>query len=117
VTGFANGETVTHVTRVRSGVDGDGNDAFTETSTVLTGVALWDPKYGNRIGNSSEIVQGQDTVISDYAMWLPATVTVTAADRFIALGDLYEVLGTPGVFKSPLTRTSGQQVNLKRVTG
>jgi len=108
---FPYGDTVTLITRTKSGVDGDGNDVFTETSTDLANVPVWDPRFGN-----TELVQGQDTVFADLAMWLPYDVDVTAYDAVEVRGVRYEVDGSPARFRSPFTGKSGQQVNVNRIT-
>jgi len=106
------GETVTVRTMTVTGRDSDGNDVRTPTDRVLTNVPVWDPRFGN-----GEQLQGQDLVEADLALWLPVDVAVTATDRLVVRGDVYEVNGQPAVFRNPMTGTSGQQVNANRVTG
>ena len=109
---FPYGETVTVRTMTVTGRDGDGNDVRTPSDTALKNIPIWDPRFGN-----SELVQGQNLVTSDMALWLPFGTVITPTDRVIVRGDVYEVDGNPAVFVNPFTGTSGVQVNLKRVTG
>lgn len=109
---FAFGETVTVRTMTVTGRDSDGNDIRTPSDVVHSNIPVWDPRFGN-----SELVQGQNLVTSDYALWFPFGTIITATDQVIVRGDVHEVDGKPAVFVNPFTGTSGVQVNVKRVTG
>lgn len=79
--------TVTLITRTVTGRDADGNDVYGETS--LSVPAVFAP------GGSSELVQGQDTVIYKPTVYLPAGTDVTAVDALEIGGQPFEVDGQP----------------------
>jgi hypothetical protein len=108
---FPYGETVTVRTVTVTGSDALGNDTFSTTDVAHNNIPVWDPRF------STEQVQGQDLVTSDYALWFPSRTVVLATDRVIVRGDVCEVDGKPSVFVNPFTGTSGVQVNLRMVTG
>ena len=97
--------------------DSYGNDTVTETEQLVEGCAVW-PSDSNASG-SNENVQAADMVITGYALLAPPGTGITAADRVrLADGRTYEVVGTPGTWRSPLTnRQPGEQVSLRLVTG
>lgn len=113
---FRFGQTVVLHTRTKSGVDGDGNDVFSNTAATFTNVPVW-PSDGN--GNSSnERLQGRDTVISGYSIFLPAGTDVQAVDYVEVNGGTFEVSGLPGIYLNPFTGTNpGVLVNVTKVTG
>lgn len=107
---FPHGQIVTLVRRVKSGRDPFGNDVWSETRTDVRGV--YSP------GGSTEIVQGQDLVISQPTVALPPRVDLTAVDAVEVNGDVYEVEGSPSAPQSPFTSWQpGVIVKLRRVTG
>lgn len=99
------------------GVDEYGNDVLVDVTQTVDGCALW-PSDANASG-SNEDTQARDLVLSGYTVLMPTGTTVTPYDR-VTLPDglLYEVVGTPGRWRSPLTATDpGVQVMLQRVAG
>lgn len=107
---FPFGETVSLVTRVKSGTDAYGNDIWTETATDVPGAFV--------PGGSTEQLQGQDVVTTQPTVLLPPDTSVTAVDAVDVAGQRFEVDGMPNVWTSPLTgRQFGVEVRLKRVTG
>jgi hypothetical protein len=103
------GETVTLIRRTRTGQDSDGNDTWSTSEVDVPGCAVW-PR------GSSELVQGQDMVIVGLTVLLPTGTAVVATDRARVRGDLYEVDGQPGEWRSCFTGlSSGVQVALTRV--
>lgn len=103
-------ETVTIVNRTKSGTDSFGNDVWAETSTPWPGV--FNP------GTSAELVQGEDLLTVQPAVYLYGSPTVGPYDRVEVAGLSYEVDGNPNAWSSPFTGWSpGVQVNLRRVTG
>lgn len=108
---FPFGESVTLHTRGVTGQDSDGNDVYGDTPTTLVNVPVW-PR------NASELVQGEDMLITGLSALLPPGTDVTGIDRVTVYGDPYEVDGEPGHYKSPFTATNpGVLVNLTRITG
>lgn len=112
------GEAVTIVRRTVSGQDAYGNDVYAETQIVVQGVALW---LGSGTGGGKaglEDIRGRDTVTIDLTAIMPPGTVVYATDRVLARGDLYEVVGTPVAWVSPLTGADGGvEAALRRVTG
>lgn len=105
------GQTVTLHTRGVTGTDADGNDVYGDTPTTLTNVPVW-PR------SATELVQGQDTLITGLSALLPAGTSVAGVDKVTVYGDDYDIDGEPGVFRSPFTNLDpGVLVNLTRVTG
>jgi hypothetical protein len=114
------GESITVIARTASGQDSDGNDAFTESQTVVTQCIFW-PRLsarGSATANSGEYLQGGDRVIYGLSGLVPPGTVIDETDRVIARGELYEVDGKPALWLSPLTGTQGgTEVNLTRITG
>lgn len=124
---FPYGEKLVLVTRTVTGRDSYGNDVYGLTTTVVVGAFA--------PGGSSELIQGQDTLIANPTVYLPAGTAVGGVDAVVRnptlngdqpvldgdgkpLGDWYEVDGPPAVWSSPLTGWSpGVEVRLERVTG
>lgn len=105
------GETVTLLTRSKSGVDADGNDVYTSASTTVAGCAF-DP------GGSLEVVQGRDTVTTTPTVYLPPGTAAHSVDAVTVRGVTYEVDGSPNSPTSPFTGWApGVVVKLKAVTG
>jgi len=108
---FAFGEAVTLHGRTVTGQDSDGNDVYSDAPTTLTGVPVW-PR------SSTELVQGQDTLIVGLSALLPAGTDVSSVDRVTVYGKDYDIDGEPGTFRSPFTNLDpGVLVNLTRATG
>lgn len=104
------GQLVTLLRRTVSGQDAFGNDVMAETSTVVLGAFA--------PGGSSEVTQGQDVVITQPTVYLPAGTAVTPADGVEIAGDRYEVDGSPNDWLNPFTGSQpGVEVRLRRVTG
>jgi hypothetical protein len=107
------GETVTVIEQAVTGQDALGNDVLGDVETDVGGAVVWPT-------GSSELVQGQDTVTADLNVLVPPTapVQVTATCRMRVRGEVYEVTGTPGDWRSPFTRRRpGLLVQLTRITG
>lgn len=110
---FPTGERVELVARILADEpDADGNDVYTDETTPLSNVPVW-PR-----GGGTELVQGQDTLITGLWALLPAGTDVSGIDAVRVRGLLYEVDGEPGVYGSPFTGLApGVQVALTRITG
>lgn len=109
--GFPFGQTVTLQQRTVTGVDADGNDTYTATSTDVTGCAF-------NPGPSIETVQGQDMIVDTPTLYMPAGTVVSAYDRLVVAGVTYEVSGSPNFWKSPFSGWDpGVVVSLKGVSG
>ena len=107
---FPFGQSVSLVKRTKSGVDAFGNDVFTTTSTVVSGVFA--------PGGSSEQIQGQDVIVSQPTVYLPAGTDVAAVDAIDINGDRFEVDGSPNDWRNPFTGwRPAVEVRLRRVTG
>lgn len=112
MTSFPFGESVTHITRTKSGVDSYGDDTYTSLSTVLNNVPVA-PR-----GVSVETQDMRDTVFVGLSIYVPFGTVVNAVDRFIVRGQTYEVEGQPVSETSPFTGWSpGMAVALRKVTG
>lgn len=107
---FPLGAQITLVTRAKSGTDSYGNDVYGETTTTVVGAFA--------PGGSSELIQGQDTVITQPTVYLPAGTDVTSVDEVEVNGLRYLVDGEPNAWVSPFTGWApGVEVRLERVTG
>jgi hypothetical protein len=88
--------TASWVQRTVTGTDAYGNDLYGET-TVSVG-AVFAP------GSSSELIQGQDTVLTHPSLYLPLSSPPAPTDRVVVDGVTYDVDGKPEVWPaSPLT--------------
>lgn len=104
------GQPITVVARVKGAPDAFGNDTWTTTTTTVTGA--FDP------GTSVEQIQGEDLLVTQPRVFLPAGVDVAAVDSVQFGGQSYEVDGAPIPWTSPLTGWSpGVEVKLRRATG
>lgn len=91
------GETVTLHSRTPSGQKDPYNKVlYTVVDTQVDGCAF-DP------GGSTESVQGQDLVVSQPTVYLPAGTVVGAVDAVTVRGVKYEVDGSPNSYVSPFT--------------
>lgn len=108
---FAFPESATIVTRTKSGTDSDGNPIWVDASTAVTGAFA--------PAGSTELVQGQDTVITNPTFYLSAGSPVpTATDQLTVRGVRYEIDGEPEVYMNPFTGTRpGAVLRLNSVTG
>lgn len=104
-------ETATIVSRTVTGQDSYGNDVYSEVQTATSGAFA--PE------GSSELIQGQDTVITQPTFYLAdGAPTPSATDRLIVRGVTFEVDGTPQRFHNPFTGAEpGAVVRLEAVTG
>lgn len=111
------------VTRGAETRDSSGNYVTTNTYRQVRGVL--------NPGGSSELIQGQDTVITQPSVYFPPGIELGPFDAVITGGtfvdgttppvggDLYEVDGSPNEYpQHPYTgRRVGVEVKLQRVTG
>ena len=99
------------VTRGVTGQDGDGNDVYGETQTPTLGVFA--PE------GSTELIQGQETVIVNPTFYLMVGAPVPApTDRLMVRGQTFEIDGAPRVYHNPFTgEEPGAVLRLERVTG
>jgi hypothetical protein len=88
----------------------------TPTEITIPGCAVA-PRDGTGAG-ANEIVDARDTVISGLTLYAPYGTDIRATDRVRVGGDLYEVEGHSGTFRSPFTGSTGPVVvALELVTG
>lgn len=107
---FAFPEPMTILTSSVAGEDSDGNDIRTETSVATSGAFA--------PAGSSELIQGQDTVIDQPTVYLTPGAPVPApTDRLQVRGTTYDVDGKPQVFHNPFTGDEpGAVIRLLEVT-
>jgi hypothetical protein len=107
---FPFGDLITVSTRTPTGRDGDGNTTYTTVNTVVRGQFV--------PAGSVEILQGQDIVVSQDTVYLPAGTVVQPVDRIVVGGVTFEVDGSPN---SPVNGFTGWApavvVKLRKVTG
>lgn len=104
-------ETFSIVTRAVTGQDADGNDVYGETEIAAFGAFA--PE------GSTELIQGQETVLTHPTIYLnPESPVPSPTDKIRARGVLYDVDGDPQVFHNPFTGDEpGPVLRLLRVTG
>ena len=104
-------EPATIISRTVTGQDGDGNDVYTESQLLTSGVFA--PE------GFTELIQGQDTVIANPTFYLSDGAPVPLpTDRLIVRGDTFEIDGQPQEFANPFTGSRpGAVLRLERVTG
>ncbi|WP_406122910.1 head-tail adaptor protein [Streptomyces canus] len=111
------GDTVTIVRPGEPTQDAYGNDvpgAPTEIPVPGCGVS---PRDGTGAG-ANELTDARDTVFSGLTIYAPYGTDIRATDRVRVGGDLYDVVGLPGSFRSPFTGSTGPVVAaLELVTG
>lgn len=108
---FPYGQTLTLLTRQLTGRDGDGNAVYQNVPTAVLNCPVW-PR------TSSELVQGQDTVIIGLTAILPPGTDASAIDAVMVGADKYEIDGQPGAYVSPFTNMNpGIEVQLTKVGG
>jgi hypothetical protein len=107
------------VTIVRSGPptrDEYGNDKPGPPIEILISGCAFAPRSGT--GGSTELTDARDTVITGFTLYAPYGTDIRATDRIRVGGQLYEVEGLPGSFRSPFTGSTGPVVAaLELVTG
>jgi hypothetical protein len=109
--------TATLLQETSIGVDSNNNTVYGPNPVAVFGI--FDP------GSSSELVQGQDTVITQASFYLDASSPVPAPTDKLQIGDVvYEVDGTPEVYDNPFGVvwgfdgfTPGPVLRLQKVTG
>lgn len=111
------GDTVTIVRPGPPTEDEYGNDVPgppTEIPVLGCGVA---PRDGTGSG-ANERTDARDTVITGLTLYAPYGTDIRATDKVRVGGDLYEVEGQAGSFRSPFTASTGPVVvALELVTG
>lgn len=86
----------------------------TEIAVPGCGVA---PRDGTSASNN-ELTDARDTVITGLTVYASYGTDVRATDKMRVGGDLYDVVGLPGSFRSPFTASTGPVVvALELVTG
>jgi len=111
------GETVTQIKRMVTGdEDALGNDVYAETPVEVRNVGIA-PRDANGTGGNED-VQGRDTVTVGLTLLMPPGSQVSAVDRFIVRGELWEVYGQPETIINSFTGWNpGLPVAIGRVTG
>lgn len=104
-------ESATIVSRSVTGQDSDGGDLYGTVSTVTSGIFA--PE------GSTELIQGQATVITNPTFYLASGAPVPkATDRIIVRGQTFDIDGEPRVYHNPFTGAEpGPVLRLERVTG
>lgn len=111
------GDTVTILRPGPPTEDVYGNDVpGTPTEICVPGCAV-SPRDSTGAG-TNEITDARDTVIVGLTLYAPAGTDIRATDQVRVNGELYEVDGQPGRFRSPFTSSAGPVVvALELVTG
>lgn len=111
------GDTVTIVRPGATTRDAYGNyvpGPPTEVPVAGCGVA---PRDGSSAGDN-ELTDARDTVITGLTVYAPYGTDIRATDKMRVGGQLYDVVGLPGSFRSPFTgSTAPVVVSLELVTG
>ena len=104
-------ETFTIHSRGVTGHDSDGNDVYGDTDTTTTGAFA--------PAGSTELIQGQNTVLSHDTVYLEDGAPVPAAtDQMTVRGKRYDIDGEPQVFHNPFTGDEpGAVIRLLKATG
>lgn len=104
--------TCTFITRTKSGVDADGNDAYTSSSASVGG-CLFAP------GGSTETLGNQDTVVTQPSLYVPTgTVLPSPIDAVVVpVAGQFEVDGTPQSWPSDAGTGYSIVIKLRQVTG
>lgn len=112
-----NGDTVTIVRPGPPTEDIYGNDVPGPPSEIVVSGCAVAPRDGTGAG-ANEITDARDTVIVGLTLFAPHGTDIRATDRIRVDGDLYEVDGQAGSFRSPFTGSVGPVVvSLELVTG
>lgn len=111
------GDTVTIVRPGPPTRDAYNNDVpGTPMETEVSGCGVA-PRDGTGAA-ANELTEARDTVISGLILYAPYGTDIRATDQVRVGGELYEVEGLPGGFRSPFTGSTGPVVAaLKLVTG
>lgn len=105
-------EYVDHQGFIAGVVDAHGNPAESWSPAVAVGVYAFDP------GSSSEPREGQDRVIVEPTLYLPAEIVFGPRDRVTARGRAYEVEGETREWVHPTDVARRANVaTLRRVEG
>jgi head-tail adaptor len=111
--GYVAGETVT-VLRATATTDAHGNvvRAWADAEEhQVSGVAV-NPREVNAENGGREASEDL------FVLYMPAGADVLASDRVRVRGEVYDVDGTPKVWRSPFTaRHPGVEVHVRRVVG
>jgi hypothetical protein len=111
------GDTVTILRPGASTRDAYGNDVPGPPTEILVPGCAVAPRDGTGSG-ANELTDARDTVISGLTLYAPYGTDIRATDRIRVGGDVYEVEGNAGSFRSPFTGSTGPvMVALERVTG
>ena len=110
---FPFAESFTLISKAVTSQDSDGNDVTTATELPVTGAFA--PE------GSTELIQGQDTVIANPSIYLsPGSPVPAATDKIRRelTGETFSIDGAPQVFLNPFTGDQpGAVLRLERVTG
>lgn len=111
------GDTVTIVRPGPPTQDAYGNDVpGTPTEIPVPGCGVAPRDSTGSAAN--EITDARDTVISGLMLYAPYGTDIRATDQVRVSGQLYQVEGRPGSFRSPFTASTGPVVvALELVTG
>lgn len=107
---FPGGETVVLHRRSPSGYDDYGNVTYTDSSTTITGVAIW-PE------SATEVIQNAERTRSVYVALFPANVDIQAIDHLTWRDQDWEIQGDPELLRSPLTAKTLQTIRMVHVEG
>ncbi|GHD70138.1 hypothetical protein GCM10010317_076800 [Streptomyces mirabilis] len=112
-----NGEDVTVLRPGAPTQDRYGNDVPGPAAEIPVYGCAVAPRDGTGAG-ANEIIDARDTVIVGLTLYAPYGTDIRATDRVRVGGELYEVDGQPGSFRSPFTGSTGPVVvALELVTG
>lgn len=105
------GDTVVLLRRTQTGRDGHGNAVWSVSETPVAGCAVWPT-------GSTEQIQGQDQTNDRLTVLAPYGTLILPTDQVKVYGLVYEVVGLPSAWRSPLTGTrAGVEVRLERLRG
>lgn len=111
------GDTVTILRPGPPTRDEYGNDVPGTPSEISVPGCAVAPRDGSGAG-SNEDTDARDTVITGLTLYAPYGTGIRATDQIRVGGDVYEVDGQPGSFRSPFTGSTGPVVvALRLVTG
>lgn len=111
------GETVTILRPGAATRDKYGNDVPGPDAEIPVSGCAVAPRDGSGAG-ASELTDARDTVITGLSLWAPYGTDIRATDRVRVGGDVYQVEGRTGSFRSPLSGSTGPVVvALELVTG
>lgn len=104
-------ETLTIITRTKTGVDGDGNDVYGPVEVETRGAFA--PQ------GSTELIQGQATVLTHDTVYLVEGSPVPGPQDQVRRGTtVYDIDGTPRTYLNPFTgHQPGPVLALLRATG